>query len=472
MENVYLAVDLGASSGRVIAGSLKNGTPEMKEIHRFANGQIKLGNHIYWNFLYLFSEIKLGLKKAAQQGYHVKSIGIDTWGVDFGLIDKKGNLLANPVCYRDSRTTGMIEDVFSIYDEASYYAETGSQPMLINTVFQLYSLLKSEDETLKVADKLLFMPDLVSYFLTGNANVEYCIASTSGILDAKQKDWSWDLIRRLKFPEKIFGEIIMPGSKRGKLKPEIAAETGLSSDVEVIAVASHDTASAVMGVPSKKESKVFLSSGTWSILGVTLEEPILTEEARIAGFTNEGGVGSIRFLQNITGLWILQQLMKKWKEKNPALTYDEIISEAEKSNFAGIIDVDDKVFSNPENMEEAVKNFCVENQLQIPQTRGDYTRCVLYSLAEKYKEKFELLKKFLSEPVTELHIIGGGSQNKMLNQLVADKLNITVIAGPVEATALGNLLIQAAAMGDLRKEKINEMVNKSADIKIYYPSIK
>lgn len=323
--NTYLAVDFGGGSGRVMAGSICQGTLKLEEVYRFPNRQVRMGNHVYWDFLALFDEMKNGLRQAVRKGYHIRSIGIDTWGVDFGLIDRNGNLLGNPVCYRDPRTDGLLEEFFGD-NLVRHYSEAGIQVMSINTLFQLYSMKKSGDTQLEVADRLLFMPDLFSYFLTGVANNEYCIASTSELLDARSRTWNQPLIHRLGVPAHLFGDIVMPGTVRGKLKREIAEEIGLTDEVDVIAVGSHDTASAVYAIPSTQVDKsrcAFLSSGTWSLLGIELDEPILTEEACRAGFTNEGGVGGkIRFLQNITGLWILQRLMAQWKERGERCEYD------------------------------------------------------------------------------------------------------------------------------------------------------
>ena len=374
MRNTYLAVDFGGGSGRLIAGSLLHGKLELEEVHRFANRQVKLGNHLYWDFLSLFEELKTGLKKTARKGYSVKGIGIDTWGVDFGLIDKDGNLLGNPVCYRDARTDGMPAKVFRILDEQAHYAETGIQVMAINTLFQLYSMKENSDVLLKAADRLLFMPDLFSYFLTGVANNEYSIASTSELLDARRRNWSLSAIRALGLPEHLFGEIIPPGTIRGKLKEEIARETGLDA-VDVIAVGSHDTASAVAAVPAAEGPVAFLSSGTWSLLGVETDEPILTEEAREARFTNEGGVGGrIRFLRNITGLWILQRLMSEWEMRGEKQSYDTLIPQAADAAISSIIPVDDALFMNPESMEAAIRNYCRDHALPIPQSN-----CLLYT---------------------------------------------------------------------------------------------
>ena len=414
--------------------------------------------------------MKAGLKIAVQKGYNVKGIGIDTWGVDFGLIDKHGDLLGNPVCYRDARTEGMPAEVFNVLDEKKHYADTGIQVMAINTLFQLYSMKLNQDSQLELARQLLFMPDLFSYFLTGVANNEYCIASTSELLDARQRSWSQETIRALGLPEHLFGEIIQPGTIRGTLKEDIARETGLGA-VNVIAVGSHDTASAVAAVPATEYPIAFLSSGTWSLLGVEVDEPILTEEARLAQFTNEGGVeGRIRFLQNITGLWILQRLMSEWKTRGEEQSYDTIIPQAAEAKIDTIIPVDDAAFMNPENMEAALINYCKEHKLQIPRSKAEIVKCVLQSLAFKYRQAVEQLNRCLPSPIRRLNIIGGGSQNKLLNQLTADELGIPVYAGPVEATAIGNILTQAMAKGEIADlRELRDIVAHSVTPQVYYP---
>ena len=470
IKHTYLAADFGGGSGRIIVGFLLNGRLELEEIYRFSNRQVKLGNHIYWDFPALFEDMKTGLKLAAQKGYHVKGIGIDTWGVDFGLIDKKGNLLGNPVCYRDARTDGMPDKVFQILDAQKHYACTGIQVMPINTLFQLYSMKQNQDAQLEVARQLLFMPDLFSYFLTGVANNEYCIASTSELLNAKSRNWSFDTIHSLGLPEHLFGKIILPGTIRGTLKEDIARETGLGA-VDVIAVGSHDTASAVAAVPAAESPIAFLSSGTWSLLGVEVDEPILTEEARKAQFTNEGGVdGKIRFLQNITGLWILQRLMSEWKACGEEQDYDIIIPQAAEAEIDTIIPVDDTIFMNPENMKNALIHYCRNHALQIPQNKAETVRCVLQSLAFRYRLAVEQLNRCLPAPIRQLNIIGGGSQNKLLNQLTADELGIPVYAGPVEATAMGNILTQAMAKGEIADlRELREIVTRSVTPQVYYP---
>ncbi|NDV58050.1 rhamnulokinase family protein [Bacteroides sp. 519] len=468
----YLAIDFGGGSGRVIAGTISDGMVELEEIHRFTNRQIKAGKHVYWDFLSLFEEMKTGLRIAAQKGYDVNGIGIDTWGVDYGLIDKAGNLIGNPVCYRDSRTDGMPEDVFRLIDKSEHYSETGIQVMSINTLFQLYSQVKASDPQIQIADKLLFMPDLFSYYLTGVANNEYCIASTSELLNARKKTWATDLIDKLGLPQQLFGDIIQPGTIRGKLKKEISAETGLA-EVDVIAVGSHDTASAIIAIPTLEKDSAFLSSGTWSLLGAEVDEPILTKEAEKNGFTNEGGVGEkVRFLQNITGLWILQRLMNEWSAKGESVNYDQIIEEAKQVKPQTIIFVDDSCFQNPDNMEKAIQDYCERNNKKKPITRGEVVRCVLESLAYRYKQGIDCLNQCLEQPVKQLNIIGGGCRNKLLNQLTANYLGIPVYAGPVEATAMGNILVQAWAKKEIASlDELKEIVIKSVQPQVYYPEL-
>ncbi len=470
MKETYLAVDFGGGSGRIIAGSIVNGKLELEEVCRFGNRQIKLGERLYWDFLSLFQDMKNGLKLAAQKGYNVKSIGIDTWGVDFGLIDKAGNLLGNPVCYRDSRTEGMPEEVFSFIDRKKHYTETGTQVININTLFQLYSMKKENSPLLAAADKLLFMPDLFSFFLTGTANNEYSIASTSELLDADKRDWSDNLINELGLPRHIFGEIVMPGTKRGKLRKEIAEETGLG-EVEVVAVGSHDTASAVFAVPCTQKTAAFLSSGTWSLLGTEVDEPVLTEEARINGMTNEGSVGGrIRFLQNITGLWFIQRLFAEWQERGEETDYKTIIDEATSSGIRSVVPVDDERFTNPSSMEKEIQDYCLEHNMPIPQSKGDFMRCVTESLAFRYKQGIEQMNRCIPSPITQLNIIGGGCQNELLNQLTANATGIPVSAGPVEATAIGNILMQIKAMGEITEiDKLKQIVINSVQPKLYQP---
>ena len=451
----YLAIDFGGGSGRVIAGTITDEKGEkkltMQLVHRFQNRQVRLGNHVYWDFPALFEDMKTGLKKAAQLGLKVSGIAIDTWGVDFGFIDRDGNLIGNPVCYRDARTNGMAERFFADVDRTAHYAVNGTQVMEINTLFQLLSLKLADSPQLQIADKMLFTPDLFSYFLTGEANTEYTIASTSEMLDARKRDWDWQLIDSLGLPRHLFCPIVMPGTVRGRLRKDIAEETGLG-EVDVIAVGSHDTASAVAAVPATDDEQpvAFISSGTWSLLGVEINEPILTEEARRAEFTNEGGIGGkITFLQNITGLWFIQRLMAEWKEEGDEQQYDILLPAAEKAVIDTVIPVDDAAFQNPPSMQQAIIDYCNAHNLTAPTSKAETTRIVLQSLAAKYAEATSALNAMLPSPIKKLHIIGGGSQNKLLNRLTEEALGVPVEAGPVEATGIGNILTQALAKGEV-----------------------
>lgn len=451
----YLAIDFGGGSGRVIAGTITDEKGEkkltMQLVHRFQNRQVRLGNHVYWDFPALFEDMKTGLKKAAQLGLKVSGIAIDTWGVDFGFIDRDGNLVGNPVCYRDARTNGMAERFFADVDRTAHYAVNGTQVMEINTLFQLLSLKLADSPQLQIADKMLFTPDLFSYFLTGEANTEYTIASTSEMLDARKRDWDWQLIDSLGLPRHLFCPIVMPGTVRGRLRKDIAEETGLG-EVDVIAVGSHDTASAVAAVPATDDEQpvAFISSGTWSLLGVEINEPILTEEARRAEFTNEGGIGGkITFLQNITGLWFIQRLMAEWKEEGDEQQYDILLPAAEKAVIDTVIPVDDAAFQNPPSMQQAIIDYCNAHNITAPTSKAETTRIVLQSLAAKYAEATSALNAMLPSPIKKLHIIGGGSQNKLLNRLTEEALGVPVEAGPVEATGIGNILTQALAKGEV-----------------------
>ncbi len=449
MKEVHLAIDFGGGSGRVIAGYLSGNEIILDTIHRFRNRQIILGKHVYWDFLSLFEDMKQGIRMANEKGYHIRSIGIDTWGVDFGLIDKNGNLLGNPVCYRDSRTNGVPDEVFGIIDRSEHYGKTGTQVMPINTLFQLYAMKKENSRLFELADKLLFMPDLFSYYLTGVANNEYTIASTSEMLDAEKRDWDMQLIEKLGLPKHLFCDIAMPGESRGMLKPEIKEELGIDYDVEVFAVASHDTASAAYAITGNSDTsnKAFISSGTWSLLGIMTDKPILTEKARIAEFTNEGGAeNKYCFIQNITGLWFVQKLIELWKEQGKDTAYDILIPAAEKAEINTIIDVDAPIFQSPRNMEKAIDQYCMENGPQKPESQGEYMRCVLLSLAERYRKGINELNSMLEHPVECLHIIGGGSQNNLLNRLTEEATGLKVLTGPVEATAIGNIKLQIKAM--------------------------
>lgn len=445
----YIAVDFGGGSGRVIAGIIDDDNSlRLVEIHRFTNRQVRCGKRLYWDFLSLYAEMVEGLRKAVASGLRLRSIGIDTWGVDFGLIDNKGNLICNPVCYRDEAVEGIPEEFYATHSRSAHYAVNGTQVMAINTMFRLMALHRDAPVLINAASHLLFMPDLFSFYLTGRISNEYTIASTSGLLNASTRQWDYDFIYKLGLPCQLFGDIVMPGTSRGVLRRDVSASIGVDYPVEVIAVGSHDTASAVFATATSDDTTAWLSSGTWSLLGIDLPEPVLTEEARAGGFTNEGAVGGrIRFLQNITGLWMLQRLMAAWSEKGNPIGIVELINEAENADIDTVVDVDDPVFASAADMETIIADYCRRNGLRIPATRGEFARTVISSLSQRYARGIRQLDTFLPSPVKKLRIMGGGSRNKLLNRLTAEAAGIEVEAADVEATAIGNILVQAIADG-------------------------
>lgn len=447
----YIAVDYGGGSGRVMAGIIEEGNRlRLIEIHRFTNRQVRCGRHLYWDFLSLYAEMIEGLRKAVAMGLRIRSIGIDTWGVDFGLVDANGNLLGNPICYRDEAVDGLPDEFFSTRSRSEHYAVNGTQVMAINTLFRLMSMQRDSPAMLDAAAHLLFMPDLFSYFLTGDASNEYTIASTSELLDATTRQWDFRLIDELGLPRHIFGKIVPPGASRGMIRAGVAKEIGVDYPVEVIAVASHDTASAVYATVSGRDaaSTAWLSSGTWSLLGIDLQGPVLTEEARQAGFTNEGGAGGkICFLQNITGLWMLQRLMAAWSGQGRGIDIVELVKLAEAAEIDTVVDVDDPAFASAEKMDVVLADYCRRHGMREPMTQGEAARVVIQSLARRYARGIVNLNTFLPQPVTRLRIMGGGSRNRLLNRLTAEYAGIEVEAADVEATAIGNILVQAVADG-------------------------
>lgn len=468
----FLAIDLGAESGRAIVGILENKKIFLDQVHRFPNKQIHVHNHIYWDVLALFEEIKNGIRFAAQKGYKdIEAIGVDTWGVDFGFLGKNNELLSFPFCYRDPRTNNIMEKVFQSIPQEYIYSITGIQFWQFNSLFQLAKYVEDDSDLLKFADKLLFMPDIFNFLLTGKKKTEYTIASTSQLLNARSKKWDKNLIDKLQLPYKIFPEIVSPGTILAKLLPEIAADTGIA-EVDVVAIGSHDTASAAAAVPFANDNCGFISSGTWSIIGIECERPIINEMAFKANFTNEGGLGGkIRFTSNLMGMWLLQQLKKSWEKENYNLSYEELIKLAEAAPpFKCIINPDDSTFYNPKDMQTAIKQYCLKNNLRIPETKSEYVRCVLESLAFRYKLMIEKIAEITGKKIEKLHIVGGGSQNELLNQFAADACGIPVAAGPVEATSLGNIIVQAIAKQKISSLKeARKIIADSFSVKTYLP---
>lgn len=445
----YIAVDFGGGSGRVVAGTVSDGEMHQQEIHRFANNPVQLGDRMYWDFPALYREMVQGMRKAVEAGYHIASIGIDTWGVDFALLDSAGRMKANPVCYRDAAITGGSKRWFAKCGSASLlYGINGIEIIDFNTIFRLTDLCADEPTTASGA-LMLFMPDLFSYYLTGTACAEYTIASTSGLLNARTREWDAELVRRSGIDPQMLPPIVRPGTIRGYLTKHVLDEIGADYEIPVIAVGSHDTQSAIHTVRGSypADGTAYLSSGTWSLLGVLLDEPVLTEEARMHGFSNEGAItGQICLLQNIPGLYTLQRLVAEWQAQGKGADYATLTDEAEQSVYTGEFDVDAPCLNNPASMTEAIDRLLLDAGYDKPQSRGDYVMAVLRSLARRYKKGIDGLNSLLPAPVKRLQIIGGGSRNRVLNSLTAQLTGLPVEAGPAEATALGNLLVQHSAI--------------------------
>ena len=436
----YIAADFGAGSGRVIVGSWLAATNEiqLEEIHRFENNQKMIDGHLRWDFYALFNELKTGLKKAfAKYGNEIESIGIDTWGVDYGLLDKDGKLISTPVCYRDDRTKGMLELAFQKLPKEEFFQHAANQFMEINTAFQLLSSVSE----LQSAEKLLFMPDLFNYFLTGKCCNEFTISSTSQLLNSLTHQWDDVIFDRLGLPKRLMQDIVYPGTVIGRLTDELAEEVG--GNANVVAVGSHDTASAVASISDASDDWAFISSGTWSLMGTPTKEPIISQEAFDAAFTNEGMTdGRIRFLKNITGLWLIQQLVKEWEQEGYKCDYSDLVKEAEQSTLSSYFDVDDASFMNPEKMSEAIVAYLKERNENVPVTKGDFMRCICISLAKKYAEVKAQMEGCTNKKINKIYIVGGGSRNQLLNRLTAEFTGCEVVRGEVEATAMGNILVQ------------------------------
>jgi len=465
-----LAFDFGASSGRAILGSFDGEKITLREIHRFTNDPVEVNGTIYWDVLRLFYEIKQGLVKAQADG-GFSSIGIDTWGVDFGLIDTQGFLIENPVHYRDARTKGMIEEAFRLIPKEEFYKLTGIQFMELNTVFQLLSLKLNRPHILDRADKVLFMPDLLAYMLTGIKSTEYSIATTSQLVDLKTRGWSGEILRKLGIPERLFSEITPSGSVLGRIRSEICEECGIEP-VEVISVCGHDTQSAITAVPSGNEDFAFISSGTWSLFGTELKCPIVNEKAIEMNVTNEGGYGYITgFLKNITGLWLIQESRRHWQRRGQSFSYAELERLAlEAPPFKCFIDPDAPEFVPHGNIPQRVREFCEKKGQYIPQTVGEIMRCIYESLALKYRLTFEKLMDCTGKNYPVIHIIGGGTKDTLLCRMTASSCNRRVLAGPVEATVLGNIAVQLLARGDIKNiAQAREIIAGSENVAEYYP---
>jgi len=442
----YLALDLGAESGRAIVGTFDGKKLTLQEVHRFSNGPVKVRGRMYWDALRLFAEMKAGLKQAVEKHGKLESLGIDTWGVDFGLLDARGDLLGNPVHYRDSRTDGMVAAAFKLVPRAALYRATGIQFMQLNSVFQLLALAKAKSPQLAQAQRLLFMPDLFNYWFTGRAVIERTIASTSQCLNPQTGRWATPMLQKLGIPTKILGALVEPGAVLGPLAAEVAEETG-AHGLKVVTPGGHDTACAVAAVPAAVKNYAYLSSGTWSLMGMELERPVVTEASLKYNFTNEGGVcNTIRFLKNISGLWLVQECRRTWAARGEALDYAALTKQATAAqSLTAFVDPNHPDFLSAGDMPARIQKFCKRTGQPVPQTKGAIVRVALESLAMKYRWVLERLEELTGQPADVLHMVGGGTQNKLLNQLAANAVGRPVITGPIEATAVGNILMQLLA---------------------------
>lgn len=447
----YLAFDLGASSGRAMLGTVADGKISLQEVHRFENGAVDVDGGLYWNLLGLFAELKVGLAKALATGVELDGMAVDTWGVDFALLDAQGKFAGFPRHYRDPRTADILPWAFARVPRERFYERTGIQFMNLNTIFQLAAMVRDGDPQLLSGKTLLFMPNALTYLLSGHIAAEYTIATTSQAYDPHAGDWAWDIIDALGLPRSLFPRVAAPCTPAGMLRPAICAELNCKP-IPVILVGSHDTASAVAAVPATEDrSWAYLSSGTWSLLGVELPAPHITPAALAANYTNEGGLaGRIRFLKNIMGLWLIQECRHEWQRQRLELSFEDMNRlAAEAEPFRSLIDPNADVFLAPGNMPDRIATFCRNSGQPVPETPGQILRCALESLALRYRRTLDEIEQITARPVEVLHLVGGGSRNVVLNQFTANAIQRPVITGPVEATALGNVAAQAMATGVL-----------------------
>jgi len=470
----FLAADLGAESGRVMVGRFDGGRLSLSEAHRFESRPVPLPDGLHTDVLRIFTEIQRGLAAGAQSGEELGGVGVDTWGVDFGLLDGGGRLLGNPCHYRDCLGSGVLERALARVPRAEIFEATGIQLLELNTLFQLLRLREREAAELAAAGRLLMMPDLFSYWLSGRPVNEYTIATTSQCFDTRRGDWARGLLERFSLPTAIFGEIVPPGTVLGDLRPDLAADAGIAR-LPVVAVGGHDTALAVAAVPARKgRDFAYVSSGTWSLLGAEIEAPCIGEASLAANFTNEGGVcGTIRFLKNLCGLWLVQECRRGWARGGTADSYDDLTEMAAAAPpFRSLVDVDHPDFAAPGDMPARLQVFCRRTGQPVPETKGEIVRCALDSLALKYRHVLSTLEGILERRLEPLHVVGGGARNRLLCQLAADATGRAVVAGPVEATAAGNVAMQAMALGHLGSKDLAEardLVRCSFEIVTYDP---
>jgi len=482
-EKNYLAMDLGAESGRGMMGTLTNGKLVLSEVHRFQTGATGLPTmypHIaankgrsdrsyVWNFINFWGDVKESITKASKEA-QLSSMGVDTWGVDFALLDRDGLLLSTPYHYRDERNDGMMEEAFSRMPKEMIYNITGIQFMQINTLFQLFSMVVNDSPVLKQADKFLMVPDLIHYWLTGKAVAEFTEATTTQIIDTRNGNWSPEIIKAMGFPQHIFPEIVMPGTILGSIRSSIAEELGV--ELKVVAPPSHDTGSAVAAVPAADDNFVWISSGTWSVVGINSPNPVINDQSFESNLTNEGGVmGKYRFSKNVMGLWLVQQCRRRWKKDGKDYSYTQLTDFARSAPaFKTLVDPDYSGFLKVGDMVQQITDYCQLTAQPIPQTEGEMIRAILQGLALRYRFVIEHLELVSGRQVSTIHIVGGGTKNTLLNQFTADATGKQVVTGPIEATATGNLITQAIAMGDIADWQAGaEVIRNSFEINVYTP---
>lgn len=448
--NHYLAVDLGAESGRVMLTALQNGRLTLEEIHRFSNGPVRLPGGLHWDVLHLWHEIKTGMALAAKRGVQINSIGIDTWGVDFALLDRQGNLIGNPYHYRDARTTGMLEAAFQRMPREEIFAHTGIQFMPINSLYQLFAMVCQGSPWLEISQTFLMIPDLFHYWLSGVIANEFTNATTTQCYDTRRKSWAAPLLERLGIPTHIFQGVFLPGTILGDILQPVGEETGCHN-VKVVLPATHDTGSAVAAVPASDSGFAWISSGTWSIAGVEIDHPVVNDEALLYNFTNEGGVENTwRLSRNVMGLWLVQECRRKWISEGLVLDYEEMTRLASQARpFAAVVDPDFPEFLYPGDMPKRIVDYCIRTGQTPPRSHGEIIRVILEGIALKYRWVIERLERVIGKKLDTIYIVGGGSKNRLLNQFTANATRCRVVAGPSEATSIGNAIMQAVGLGHL-----------------------
>ena len=474
-EQVYLAIDLGAESGRVMAGMFDGQHIRLEELHRFSNGPVNVAETMRWDLMRLWSQIQVGLQKAATRfGQNIVSVGVDTWGVDFVLLSKTGEMLGQPWHYRDSRTRGVMEHTFQRVPRSEVFANTGLQFMEINSLYQLLAMNQTNPALVEMADKFLMIPDFFHWLLSGSRVVEFTNATTSQMYHPTNRDWSVDMLRKLGLPTQMFPEVVSPGTKLGRLREDVARRAGLPR-LDVVAPATHDTGAAIAAVPTDRTGSAnwaYISSGTWSLMGLELPHAVLTKRALELNVTNEGGIdGTYRLLKNIMGLWLVQECRKSFERSGSAYDYGLLAQVARDARpFRAFVDPDSPAFLAPHDMPEAIRDWCRSTNQEIPDTDGGLIRCALESLALKYRMVLGWLEELSGEKTEVIHIVGGGTQNELLNQFTANATGRPVITGPVEATALGNILVQARTSGSVGSlQQIRSIVRASSTMQRYEP---